>query len=371
MLLVSLGIGLTLSYAQAPVFRATATFVAAPTDISLDDRRDLVNSVDTLANRSSLVSTYCNIMESHANLEKTVAALGLPSELVAEYQVDCVVLPDSNVLRLLVEGASPDLVADLANGMGAAGLSYISTLHHIYELRQLDPAVADPEPISPNHTIDLALSAAVGLMSGAAFVLLRLVLSQPLSGQQLSIIDASTGIANVRYLQLRLEEELTRARLQNHHLSLATLALEPLGGSEHYPLALRQRLKRQVAVFLEKHSRPLDLIAYLRDDTFAILMPETSGPEASELLTELLEKLRVHAFTLGDDGRLVVFNGVAGIVETDSGAFDTRTMLTLSQQAVEEAAVKGPYQLHLRHYTTSPYKNVPNDIVFVETDVRL
>jgi capsular polysaccharide biosynthesis protein len=91
-----------------------------------------------------------------------------------------VVLPDSNVLLLQVQGLSPDLAADLTNAIGTAGLEYISGMQEVYELRRLDPAVANSEPISPDRLTDTLLAATIGLLGGLAFVILRHILAQPI-----------------------------------------------------------------------------------------------------------------------------------------------------------------------------------------------
>ena len=44
----------------------------------------------------------------------------------------------------------------------------------------MDTAIPNNEPISPNHPIDITLSAMVGIAGGLAFVILREILAQTL-----------------------------------------------------------------------------------------------------------------------------------------------------------------------------------------------
>ncbi len=180
--LICAGAGLAFSYAQTPIYEATATFVVNP-GVGIAKTDDVLYSIDTLAGRTTLATTYSNILESRMIIEAAAASLGIPPEILAEYTISSVVLPDSSVLMLQTQGPSPILAADLTNTIGAAGLNYISSSQEIYELRPLDMAVANPVPISPDHLVDFALGVMIGLMGGVAFVVLRQFLNQSFANQ--------------------------------------------------------------------------------------------------------------------------------------------------------------------------------------------
>ncbi|HXV41657.1 MAG TPA: Wzz/FepE/Etk N-terminal domain-containing protein [Anaerolineae bacterium] len=182
--LVTTGLGLAYSYAQTPIYEATATFVVNP-GVRIAETYDLVYSINTLTARTSLATTYSNILESRTIFEAAAETLNLPPEIIAAYEANSVVLPDSNVLLLQVQGPSPDLAADLANAIGEAGLEYVAGLQEVYELRRLDPAATEPEPVSPNRLADILLGLTIGLLGGLAFVILRRALSQPFGEQRL------------------------------------------------------------------------------------------------------------------------------------------------------------------------------------------
>ena len=180
-LLIGTGIGLAYSYAQLPTYEATATFVTNPA-LRITDTGDLVESLDTLAGRSALVTSYCQVLKSQTIVEAAAASLGLSAEMVADYSISCVVLPDSSVLELQVQGTSPYLAADLANAIGASGVEFVGSLQEIYELRLLDAAVVNTSPLAPNHPLNALFGAVIGLMAGAAFVFLRYSLNEQLRG---------------------------------------------------------------------------------------------------------------------------------------------------------------------------------------------
>ncbi len=179
--LISVGMGIAYSYSQDPVYETTATFVVNPT-VSIAETYDKLYSIDTLAGRTSLATTYANILESQGRVDAAIALLGLPPEMASGYDIQAVALPDSTVLRLRVEGPSPLLAADLANAIGTVSLDYIGG--EVYELRSLDPAMVESDPISPDHPTDIVLSAIVGLAAGVGFIVLRQLLSQLLNDTQ-------------------------------------------------------------------------------------------------------------------------------------------------------------------------------------------
>ncbi len=183
MILVFTGMGIVFSYSQTPIYETNASFVVNPT-MGIAETDDLLYSLDTLAGRTSLATTYSAMLESRANIETAATSLGIPFEMLADYDINAVVLPDSNVILLQIKGSSPELAADLANAIGTASVEYIGGLQAIYELRRVDLAIVEPDPISPNHPIDIALAAIVGMAGGMGFVVLRQILAQATKGDQ-------------------------------------------------------------------------------------------------------------------------------------------------------------------------------------------
>jgi capsular polysaccharide biosynthesis protein len=357
-LLTCLAVGIFYSYAQTPQYEATATFTANPS-VRIANTDDQVQVFDTLARRSGVVSSYCLILKSGARRAEAIAALGIPPEMVEDYELDCVVLPDSSILALTVQGTSPYLATDLTNALGIAGLNYITELQEIFELRPLDPAKVNPDPISPNHLIDLALAGILGLMGGVGFVFLREAIQKPFAiTSRDAITDPTAGTASMGYLRQRLEEEISRAKLQNYPLNLAVIRFDALEELNQFPDQAMRQLRRQLAVFLQDGTRPLDLVAYVRDNTFSILMPEVNGMEARDRMVDLLSDLRLKVFNVPDLGVSVAFQGVAGIVENSAGDVDWRTMMAMGQEAVENAGNQGPYQVHLKRTTPGPFFDV-------------
>lgn len=167
-----LGVGIAFSYSQTPEYQAVGTFLATP-GIQIDDTNDLMNGIDSLARYSGLVSTYCEILESQTILQQATTFLGISVEMAEDYEITCVVRPDASVVELQINGPSPYLAADLANAIGVVGLSYLTSLYQVFELRLLDMASVPADPISPDHRFNTVASLIVGLVSGIGFIVLR------------------------------------------------------------------------------------------------------------------------------------------------------------------------------------------------------
>jgi uncharacterized protein involved in exopolysaccharide biosynthesis len=196
--LVSAGLGLVYSHMQQPVYETSARLVLYP-GLDIYEGYNRLYVIDMLGGRSSIATTYGNLLWSQKLAEEAARSLGIPPEMIGDYQISCVPLPDSMVLVLRVEGPSPDLAADLANAISREGIAYLGNLYEMFELRLLDPAGVPSEAISPDHPRNAILGVVIGLMGGIAFSILRQTLldvwktSQPPSSSSPSSPSSSRG----------------------------------------------------------------------------------------------------------------------------------------------------------------------------------
>ncbi len=196
MVLLITGIGVYYSYAQTPIYESTTNFVVNPT-LRVNETGDVLYSLDTLASRTTLATTYANVLASRTTVEIAASLLGVSPLLMEDCVVSAVVLPDSSIIQLTVRGPSPELAADLANAIGKTGEQKVRNLQEIYELRLVDTAVPNYEPVSPNHPIDITLSIMVGIAGGLAFITLREILTQAFELPQTGATPASAQPAAI------------------------------------------------------------------------------------------------------------------------------------------------------------------------------
>ncbi len=331
--LLSVGLGLAYSLSQTPLYEAKATLIVSSNQ-AIDDTGDFIDSFNTLARNTSVAITACEILESQTIQDQAALLLGIPVETVSLYRTGCVVLPDSTVLQLRVQGRSPELAADLANAIGTKGIVYISNLYEVVDLRLLDPAEADTTPVSPNHLTNVTLSAIIGLAGAVGFIVLRETLLQFWGHYSSGSLPPSppTNPASP--------------------FTLAVITLKPmtdLHPDEHSQKSnnrVQKQLAEQVQEFIQQKSRAGDSVLYLEKKQFVILMPQTNKQEAATFLTTFMDQLRTKTFTVPDADVAVTYVGVGGIVENKNNLLVWHSLLQRGQEAAKKAGRQGDWQIY-------------------------
>lgn len=117
-----------------------------------------------------------------------------------------------------------------------------------------------------------------------------------------SDVDPLTWVHNRRYLMHALDSEMVRAGRYGRGLSLVVLDIDGFAQfNDAYGQSMGDRLLRTVATTLAETVSPPELVARLKDDDFAVLLPETNRATAVTATTRLLASLtRVSAFSNTD-----------------------------------------------------------------------
>jgi diguanylate cyclase (GGDEF)-like protein len=124
----------------------------------------------------------------------------------------------------------------------------------------------------------------------AAVILERSALySQTEKLKKLSITDPLTGLLNRRYLQERLEEEVSRSRRHGRQVSLLMLDLD---GFKYYNDTFGHRVGDKtlkiIAEAIVQSVRTIDIVARYGGDEFMVILPETD----KALAVNIAERLR-------------------------------------------------------------------------------
>jgi diguanylate cyclase (GGDEF)-like protein len=128
-----------------------------------------------------------------------------------------------------------------------------------------------------------------------------------------SDVDPLTWVHNRRYLMHALDSEMVRAGRYGRGLSLVTLDVDGFRQfNDNYGQSMGDRLLRTVATTLAETVSPPELVARLKDDDFAVLLPETNRATAVTTTTRLLASLaQVSVFSATDEGAEPVTVSVA------------------------------------------------------------
>ena len=155
---------------QTPIYEATTTLVVWPDETSAE-HHEVVNSLAAL-DRRSIIATYAKIPSSVAVQEAARQQVQLSPVEMQQFQTRASVVPDTDILRLVVEGPDPHLVTVLANAIAEQATRYAKEFSGIFQLRVLDPAAVPTHPERPDLIRNLSIGVVLGLVLGLGWVFL-------------------------------------------------------------------------------------------------------------------------------------------------------------------------------------------------------
>ncbi len=340
--LITLTASVVFSYTRPDIYQASATFIVSPS-ASIRELSDLIGGFNNISFRDgSIVTTYAEVFVTRTIVDTATRKLGLSFEELKEYSFRSVVLPDTNLIKLTVEGTSPQLTRDLANAIGAETIEYVSGLYEIYDVKLLDPAVLPRSPVQPSKARNVAFGAVFGLMLGVSLAFLKEYLKVPEIVDYLTIVDTQTGLYNEQYFLMRLKEEISRARNHGHSLALALMSIDRFDQlGELYSPEIKEIALKKVALYLKQYLKEETLMARLGDDKFAFLLPYTSAEGAVQTMERLRTRMECNIFELGDSGVQLNLTVSFGITDCVNGTTDMEGLLSEADQTLEKAARNG------------------------------
>ena len=131
-------------------------------------------SSSDLAVALRLVSTYVNIIQSNTVLEKVIAEAGmqLTTEQVRS-MISAEVVGETEMFRVTVTTANPQMSADLANAIAAVAPDEIAAIIEGSSAKIIDYARVPKGRSSPNFTTNTILGAAIGAVLAIAVILIQ------------------------------------------------------------------------------------------------------------------------------------------------------------------------------------------------------
>jgi capsular exopolysaccharide synthesis family protein len=186
-----------LTFARAPVYQATATYIVAPSG-EYENVESLVGVLDAMSRRVEIAGTYTEIAASQEIKQQAADALGLSQTLRNNLHVESQLLPDTNVIEITVEGSNRELVQLFADSVGASTTAYVQGLYGAYGLRLLDGAEVLSDRTRSSRLTTLALGVLVGLALGVACALFSEYLDSSLrNAQDIEAVTALPTLAQI------------------------------------------------------------------------------------------------------------------------------------------------------------------------------
>lgn len=331
--LVTMAVALTFDYMSKPTYASTARYVVSPdAAIGASDVLDSINILD----KRSIVTTYAAVLNSDTIFTQSIVDLKLDPVQVEGYLRSAVVLPETNVLEVTVEGSDPQLTMIVANSIGKQAISYIDGLNQGFNIRVLDPAQMSTTPISPDPVRDVSLAIVFGVVLGVSLAIVREQLISPIETfLKRNTIDQDSGVFTRHYFDQKTDEMLARSALIGYH----TLGLVYLDGLVDFlgviPKPLEEHVLRQVAKILNSELRGNDMIGRWDNSTFSVLLPGTPIKAAMVTFGRVQTLLSV-PISLGDS-EMIELKPKIGLAERSENETSS-TLRKNAERALEQAS---------------------------------
>jgi len=284
---------------QASVYEASGTYVVRPVSLEVTES---LRATDALNRGVEINSTFARIARSDVvkrRAREAVESAGLSTSGVSATSS---VVPDTNILELGARGRDPEAVAAYATAVGEETAAYLREIGEVFSLEQLDTPEVPSSAVASNKSLTMALSVVLGLAAGAALAFAVEYLSERTTPAGLNITDSRTGTYSEEYFRLRLRQEMSRCGVppgmpsrrdlpesqggsESPTFSLALLHLQAADSGHNGSGSVLAYDLRLAAQTLLPRLRDQDVLAYIGNDTFAVIFPDLPCTPARELLT--------------------------------------------------------------------------------------
>ena len=159
---------------QPKVYRASTTVVVTP-NTDVEGMGDILRSLETLERRT-VIATFARVPPAAETQAAAARLLGRPAADLSPYRVEASVLPNTNIMKIDVEGPDAAVASSVANAVAEATRDEVRRMYRIFTLRTLAAASPTPRPVRPDPRRNYVVAGILGLFLGvlAAVVIERL-----------------------------------------------------------------------------------------------------------------------------------------------------------------------------------------------------
>ncbi len=205
---------------------------------------------------------------------------------------------------------------------GLASLAMIPLLHRQQMLGSINLGSKDAVRFTSDHAADFL--AHLGVI--ASFCIENLVNRARLLRS--GFTDVLTGWHNRRYLQVRLTEELARARRDRSHVVCLILDVDHFKRvNDTWGHAAGDEVLRELANRIDVQVRASDVAARYGGEEFVVLLPDTDNASGVRLAERIRQAIAASPYELpcGETASITVSIGIAGVTP-DPEADDLKTL---------------------------------------------
>ncbi len=160
--------------------------------------------------------------------------------------------------------------------------------------------------------------------------------------EELTYIDALTGVYNYRYLDRRLDEELRISH--RFHTPLSVIYMDVDGFkrvNDEFGHQVGNAVLCEIGTMLKVGARGSDLVGRMGGDEFLVILPNTNQDEAQIVAERVRERLEGNRFKV-EGGRTIDFLRTSmGVACVPTSAADKESLIAGADQAMYRAKQTG------------------------------
>ncbi|WP_275099233.1 sensor domain-containing diguanylate cyclase [Sedimenticola hydrogenitrophicus] len=176
------------------------------------------------------------------------------------------------------------------------------------------------------------------------------------------LTDALTGLHNRRYLERRLEEEVTRALRYQYPLSCLFIDADHFKQiNDRHGHGAGDRVLRELALRVKECLRLSDIAIRFGGEEFTLLLPQTGAAEAGNLAERIRDRIQAKPVALhgGETVAVTISIGVAALRPDDDGDSQAigQRLLDDADRALYAAKSSGRNRVQLASPASMPEKH--------------
>ena len=166
---ILIGIMYTIAFVK-PVYTSSTTLLLA-TSGSTSNQANTITTTDLTLN-SKLVSTDSALAQSKSVLSKVISNLGIKmSEDELKNNVSVTQKTNTEIIVLSVTNSDPTLAEKLTNETAKVFMEKVTEIYKINNVQVVDQAEISTTPSNVNHTKDVIMFAAIGIVVSIIYVI--------------------------------------------------------------------------------------------------------------------------------------------------------------------------------------------------------
>jgi diguanylate cyclase (GGDEF)-like protein len=164
----------------------------------------------------------------------------------------------------------------------------------------------------------------------------------------LALTDGLTGLFNRRYMDIRLEEEISRSQRHHRRFSLILADVDHFKQiNDTWGHATGDLVLQEVSRLLVENLRETELVFRYGGEEFLVVLPEAALAQATSAAQRLREAIERHPFQTVDGSTTLHVTFSAGVAEYPIHGADKSTLLAAADQALYLAKQRGRNRVEL------------------------